>query len=308
MGREIKIAAGIVLFNPDRQRLGKCIESLRKQVEKIYIFDNGFSQMAFDTQDDILYYTEKKNKGIAYALNFIMDAAKKDGFDWVVTMDQDSIMPFGVIDAYKIEIEQDNHLGIVCPQVVDRRRIYMEVEKKNEKVYVEKCITSASCTSINVWEKIGKFDTWMFIDLVDNDFCKRLRVSGYKILKLNKFVLDQEFGKIFPKSERIQLFWLRISKLLGNQNWAKFSYKKVVDPRRVYYTCRNLIYLNKKMNLYEKVAFESYNCNGYLGFLISFIIPSIFRAEKKWDVVKAVVIGIKDGMKKKVDPWMVKNE
>ena len=39
---------------------------------------------------------------------------------------------------------------------------------------------------IDAWEQIGKFDEWLFIDLVDNEFCKRLIVSGYTILRLNE--------------------------------------------------------------------------------------------------------------------------
>src|SRR5699024_6976157 len=74
------------------------------------------------------------------------------------------------------------------------------------------CITSASCTSIKAWEKIGGFDDWLFIDLVDNEFCKRLVASGYKILRLNHLVLDQEFGCIHPKGEFSQKFWITLSK------------------------------------------------------------------------------------------------
>lgn len=304
----MKIAAGIVLYKPDVDRFKSCISALMQQVERIYVFDNSDSFVDNVQSESIVYYTEHKNMGIAYALNRIMEAALNDGFGWVITMDQDSIIPVGLVDAYKSVIARKNEIGIVCPQVIDKRRAYMEVKTTPKEEYVEFCITSASCTSVNVWEKVGKFDEWLFIDLVDNDFCKRLILSGYKILKLNDMILNQEFGKIIPKSDRSQKFWVYVSRLLHNQNFAKFSYRKFVSPMRVYYTCRNIIYVNKKLAQYGSVAYkENYNCNSYLGFVASFILPSILRAQEKIDVIKAVIRGTQDG--KKSDPicWVIQN-
>lgn len=298
------IAVGIVLYNPDILRLNKCIGSIKQQIEKIYIFDNS-TKTSLINRDSIVYLSEGENKGIAYALNKIMDMAKKDGFQWVLTMDQDSIIPDGMLKGFQECLEKYQDIGIICPQVIDKRRIYSEIENKENEKYVEFCITSASCTSIEAWEKCGKFDEWLFVDLVDNDFCKRLILSGYKIIKLNKWVLDQEFGKITPKSKRKQRFWLEISKIMHNQNFAKFSYKKFVSPLRVYYTNRNIIYMNKKMKKYGKIGYENYNCKGYIGFIICFMIPSILRAQDKIKVIKATIKGIKDGRASQPTEWSI---
>jgi GT2 family glycosyltransferase len=294
----MRIAAGIVLYNPEIDRFKACISSLMQQVDKIYIFDNSEIPHYFEKSAIVAYYTENKNVGIAYALNRIMEAAQKDGYDWVITMDQDSIIPEGMVSSYGEAIKRNSSLGIVCPQVIDCRRSYMEVKRELETEFVDFCITSASCTSVVAWESIGKFDEWLFIDLVDNEFCKRLTLSGYRILRLNNLVLNQEFGKIIPKSERTQKFWIIISKLLHNQNFAKFSYKKFVSPMRVYYTCRNVLYVNKKLANYGPIAYkENYNCSSYRGFIISFVLPSILRAQDKKAVIKAVVRGTKEGKK-----------
>ena len=308
MTDNIRIAAGVVLFNPDDEhRFIYCLNRLVEQFEKIYIFNNG-RPYSFDMFSSVEYISENENKGIAYALNKIMSCAKKDGYSWVVTMDQDSVIPDGLVDGYAKHIDKNSNIGIVCPQVIDKRRIYSVAEKDSREEYVDFCITSAACTSVEAWERCGKFDEWLFIDLVDNDFCKRLTLSGYKILKLNQWVLDQEFGKIIPKSKHTQEFWLKVSKLLHNQNFAKFSYKKFVSPLRVYYTNRNIIYVNKKLKKYGSVGYESYNCKSYIGFIISFMIPSILRAGKKIDVLKATVKGVKDGMAATPSEWSVKEK
>ena len=296
------IAVGIVLYNPDISRLNKCINSIKQQTSKIYIFDNSTEEILID-KESVIYLSEGKNKGIAYALNRIIEKAQQDGFEWVLTMDQDSIVPDGMIAGFEKCIVTHSDLGIICPQVIDKRRAYYKAENDTNEIYVDFCITSASCTSIKAWEKCGKFDEWLFVDLVDNDFCKRLTLSGYKILKLNKWILDQEFGKIIPKSQKKQNFWIGVSKIFHNQNFAKFSYKKFVSPWSVYYTNRNIIYLNKKMKKYGAVGYENYNCKGYLGYIISFMIPSVLRAQEKGKVLKATIKGIKEGLHSDPIEW-----
>lgn len=299
------IAAGIVLYNPeDTNRLDACVKSILKQVGKLYIYDNSTDKLHYSFPKGVRYDSCGENKGIAFALNELMKMAASDGFEWLITMDQDSIMPDNIVESYsKVIEESDDKLAIICPQVIDKRRKYMQVADSESSEYVDECITSASCTSIKAWEKIGGFDDWLFIDLVDNEFCKRLVASGYKILRLNHLVLDQEFGCIHPKGEFSQKFWITLSKMLKNENIAKFSYKKIVNPMRVYYTCRNIIYVNRKLKQYGKTAYSNYNCKGYLGFIIYFMLPSFVRAQNKLKVLQAILSGTIEGLNKDVKEW-----
>ena len=75
---------------------------------------------------------------------------------------------------------------------------------------------------------------------------------------------------------------------------------------RVYYTNRNIIYINRKLKNYGKTGYkENYNCSGYFGFLISFVLPSILRAKEKGKVIKAVALGMRDGLRAKPNRWIV---
>lgn len=302
------IAIGVVVYNPkDKGRFIESLQSLIVQNRKIYLFDNSTIDSCLNIPESITYLTEHRNCGIAYALNKIMENAEHDGFDWVITMDQDSIIPQNALNYYEKYINR-NRIGIICPQVIDKRRAYMKVKEFPKEEYVKYCITSASCTSIKAWKEIGGFDEWLFIDLVDNEFCKRLTLSNYKILKLNNLVLNQEFGKIERKSEKVVKFWLKISEIMHNINFAKFSYKKQVDPMRVYYTNRNIIYINKKLKKYGNTGFESYNCKSYFGFQFCFNVPSILRASDKKAVLRSIIRGISEGKKKTVEEWSVNND
>ena len=113
MIREKKIAAGVVLFNPDK-RTEECLSKLKEQVAKIYIFDNSTKPTAISVPDDVAYLSESENKGIAYALNRIMERAKSEGYEWVLTMDQDSILPGGMIEDFAKHLDNPE-IGIILP-------------------------------------------------------------------------------------------------------------------------------------------------------------------------------------------------
>lgn len=301
-----RIAAGIIVYNPnDMDRFEECLRSITTQFEKVYVFNNSTSPVDYHFPESISVLSENKNTGIAHAMNQIFKRAMEDCYEWVVTFDQDSIIPEGILNGYQeiIQTKKKERLGIVCPQALDIRRKYESIKKSPESEYVEKCITSASCTSISAWRNIGGFDEWLFIDLVDNEFCKRLRIADYKILRLNSFVLNQEFGVIKEKPEKIASFWIKISKITGIKNIAKLSYVKVVNPLRVYYTNRNIIYINRKLKKYGRVCYESFYCKNYFGFIFSYIIPSILRSGNKLETTRCTIKGIKEGLSKNVREW-----
>ncbi|MEE5988673.1 glycosyltransferase [Ligilactobacillus equi] len=298
------IAAGVVVYNPgESPRFQTAFASVMANFERIYVFDNSSQPVKLPAGDGkIVYLTAGKNVGIARALNQIMLAAKRDGYDWVVTLDQDSVVPAKLAMVLAQNLT-DTKLAIVCPQVVDYRRQYQTVVTSPASEFVERAITSGSCTSVAAWEKVGGFDEWMFIDLVDNEFCKRLILAGYRILQLNKVILDQEYGEIQAKSVTVQHFWQGIARLLGNQNFAKLGYRKAVNPVRVYYCNRNVIYVNRKFKGQGMIGYDSFGAKSYAGFWLTFNLASFLRAQDKLSVIKAIIKGRRDGRKQAVLPW-----
>lgn len=296
----MKIAAGIVLYNPERSRFEECLSGILKQVDIVILFDNVGNQDFYPKYDTrIVYKTEYCNKGVAYALNNIIQEAQERGYEWIITLDQDTILPTNIVSEFSKYFSIPN-VAILAPQVIDKRRKYLQINSSKEEITdVDFCITSASCTNIKIWEEIGKFDEWLFIDFVDNDYCKRVKQKGLRILQLTNIVIDQEFGKITLKSPRTVKFFLWLSKITRNKNIAKLSYKKFVNPLRVYYVHRNLIYLNKKFKNYGGIGYENFYCKSFMGFLLYFTLPSIVRAQNKIQTIKAAITGLYDGFKSK---------
>lgn len=308
MKRNTRIGVGMVVYNPNMERLRKCMENIFLQFNQLIIFDNiGNCKELFIDDKRFIYLTEDENKGLAYALNKIMEKGLQLGYDWLITLDQDTLIPNNLLENCKKYIELNN-VAIFAPQVIDKRRKYLKIEKTKEDLKeIDFCITSASCTNLNIWKLLNGFDEWLFIDFIDNDYCKRAKLNGYRILRLNKVVINQQFGDIELKSPHAVQFYLKLSKFFHNKNIAKLSYKKKVSPMRVYYVHRNLLYLNKKFAKYNGIGYENFYCNSFLGFLCYFSLPSFLRSQKPFTVLKSIFKGLKDGITSKPEIFRKKD-
>ena len=162
----MKTLAGIVLYNPDIQRLKENISAIRNQVDQIVFVDNGSTapeqyQFLLDASDIII--RNIKNEGIAAALNKILQYAKEHQFDWFITLDQDSVCKEGLIAKYSKYIELPA-VGILTCNIIDRN---FGIANTIDKEYYEinNCITSASFCNTAVLAAIGGFDEWYLFTL-----------------------------------------------------------------------------------------------------------------------------------------------
>lgn len=270
------IVAAIILFNPNIERLRKNINSIKDQVDKIFFIDNDskniieIENLFLGYNNDYLLIKNKKNLGIATALNIAFQYAEKDGYKWIITMDQDSIAPTNLVSSLA-EIISKN-VGIICPLIQDINK-KEHIPISNKIVKVQKCITSGSLTNIEAWKKIGGFDEVMFIDGVDFDFCYRLIDSGYLILENRRVLLTHEVGKI------------KEHKFLGIKIYAMNH-----TAFRKYYIAKNTVYLYRK---HKKTSFPIVS-------LFKQICLVLLYEEEKMIKLKAIIKGIKDGINEKI--------
>ena len=182
-----KVAAIIVSYNPD-SNLFDSINLLLNQVEKVIIVDNGSKEKYVKyiksiNEDKIEIILNKENLGIATALNIGVRKALENGYEWILTMDQDSKaspdMVKKMFNVYNsINREERKDILSIFPNFVDERiQSIEENSNMNSYEYVDADITSGNLLRKEVFEKVGFFDDSLFIDLVDTDFCMRLNVE-----------------------------------------------------------------------------------------------------------------------------------
>lgn len=211
-----KIAVGIVTYNPDKERLERNIHLLQENecLGRIYVADN--------TSD---------NLGVATALNQLCRKALADGYEWLLTLDQDSQPEPHLIDclAQHIAHIQPQATAIICPRIEDVNMGRMYSPRAHGCEYIKSCITAGSMLSLTCWQQVDGFDDGLFIDGVDFDFCLRLRQGGYKILRVYDTALHQEIGK----GKAINL---------GSHRLAIMNH----PPERMYYITRNYLAIGKR--------------------------------------------------------------
>ena len=270
------ICAGIVTYNPDIGQLVKNINAIINQVDEVIVVDNNSENINQITEVEknikIRLIKNISNYGIAKALNQIFEIAKSKNYRWVLTLDQDSICDKNMISTFR-KYQSYPKIGIICPRIkYFDSDVKSSSENENEYEYVKACMTSASLTSLEAWETIGGFDEWMFIDYVDNDFCMRIGLYGYKILKANSTTLNHRLGDSVKK--RLLIF---------NINLYNHS------PFRNYYYVRNVIYFIKKHH-------KNLCVTKYLVILVCWEAKKIIFEKNKLRTIKSLFKGFKDGI------------
>lgn len=229
------VAAGIVTYNPDLQRLTENIAAIRPQVDRVILVDNGSDNALerlrpFSDSADIQIILNDRNIGIAAALNQIMAAAEAGGYPWCVTLDQDSVSPDGMVAAYLNYDQIDDAVGIMFPLRVDRNRpnfSYKHTGDYEVSTTGLGPITSGAMVNLDAWRTVGGFFEPLFIDYVDFEFNARLFRHGYKAVRENQRVLVHELGRC----EEHIFFGRKV--LVTNHS-----------PMRKYYKARNSLYYN----------------------------------------------------------------
>jgi len=226
----MKILAGIVLYNPDPERLTENISAIKGQVDCVAVFDNGAGEMALaDNSGTIIVLSQNgENVGIATAQNRIFEYALNNGYDWVLTLDQDSCCPENIISEYSKYVNE-NDVAILCPFVTDRNMQTKVDDSMPKTESVDMCIASGNLVRVSAWQEVGGFWDDLFIDLVDFDFCWSLVEKGYRILRVNSVVLYHELGH----SKSVKIF---------GRGEAVFNHA----PVRSYYMTRNTILVGRR--------------------------------------------------------------
>jgi len=278
----MKTLCGIVTYNPNINRLTENITEVIQQVDKVIIFDNGSENIDFVKKlieqqfGNYELICNPKNIGIAGALKAIMNYAVENNYDWVLSLDQDSVLQKNTVKEYLKYIEIPKVGGIIC-SIKDRNIKDDMLSGCEDVIEIETCITSGFFCSVKAYLNTSGYDEFMFIDGVDFDICNSLRRSGYKIIKIPHYGLLHELGNMTEN----YLFGRKF--LIGNHS-----------PWRRYYIARNAIYEAKKFP-------EYYSIRKVVRSTINGSILVLLFEKDKYKKIKNTYKGIIDGLKIRID-------
>lgn len=205
--KKLSVAGVVTLYNPTDEDI-KNIDTYINDIDKLYIVDNTIGNDNKDRipeNDKIEYIFKNENLGVATAMNMGAEKALKDGYNWLLTMDQDTTFKNGVMDKMKeVILSQDmSKIGIVTPwhhtKLIDKKPD-VEFDDPHD------VMTSGNLVNLDIWKKIGGYKDFFFIDGIDIEYCMNLHKNCYKILRINTIEIEHNLGNIFYKKLRGRLF------------------------------------------------------------------------------------------------------
>ncbi len=227
-----------VTYNSDVNLLIESINSIYYQVNSVTVVINSSDNLNLSNYDTVKIVNLNQNVGIATAQNIGIEMARKEGFEFVILSDQDSIYPDNYINNMLSVYNSAQNVAAVFPSFVDKNRrdedrISFAVEgpickrldhSQDNIISVFEGIASGMLLNVDVLDKVGLMNESLFIDWVDFEWSWRARSKGYKLLGAKN---------------------IKITHHLGEE--ATYLYGKAVNersPLRHYYITRNAFYLS----------------------------------------------------------------
>lgn len=259
----LKIIPVIIWYNPKNVKtdFGTAIDNIKSYsdfFDNVIIVDNSSednTNLAALIPNSI-YIPNLKNMGIAKAQNIGCEKAIELGYNWCMTMDQDSHWEKTEIQTFLKAVQKYSALNnfysfgprIDCPNIdsivssclkksfayklLKNLKNSLEKNKQTNFADFEKdfefkniLFSSGNIFSLQKWKEVGKFREDFFIDQVDHDFC----------LKLNS---------VYPNSI-IRFTKIKLNHNLGTIKKTFFSRLDFHDGVRLYYCVRNTLYLTE---------------------------------------------------------------
>lgn len=286
------ICAVIVSYHPDVEFPDR-LRTLARQVDCVVIVDNGSSEQEIEMLGRAASGTgatvvrNQDNIGIASALNQGLEWAREHGFEWLLTLDQDTVLMDGVVETfaevYKSCATQRN-VAMIGSNYIDRvsGHSFIEETGKDGLPWVDALtvITSGTLLSVAAAGQIGRFRDEFFIDHVDDEYCLRARRFGYVSVMTRRPLMVHTSG---------------------SPRYHEFLGKRLTTPHlsaaRRYYRTRNLVALIRE-----------YRCSNpeWVNFAITVryketILMLMFEKNKIQKMLR-VLQGIFDGIRRKTGP------
>lgn len=286
--KTLNVWAIVVTYHPSLDQLSVLIKNLLNQSVKVVICDNSEPSIVSDWEyPSVEVLPIGRNVGIAEAQNIGMSRAFKSGADAVLQLDQDSLpsedMIAKLVSAFEALVSSGRNVGLVGANIIDaNERFKMGTGKKShrdkfasdEYFRVDSIVSSGTLIPVNVYLECGGMDRDLFIDLVDYEYCCRVKSRDFEVYQATHALLFHAIGE-GPKK-----IFLGVN--VGNHR-----------PFRDYYQFRNVVLL-----LWRRYIPLQWKLGNLLRLVIR-LFYYITLGKSKKDHLCYALKGVRHGMKKK---------
>lgn len=193
-----RVVAVVPVYRPDERALFSLLESLTSMGIPVLVTDDA-SPCTFDhvmravEALEIRVIRHSRNAGIARGLNEGLAFARAQGASWLLTVDQDSLIPDRYADALLSAAPPEAGLwsdpatlrvGVIGAGVIGDASGDLGYPTHEEQGFTltEEVFQTGSLWSVEALWDIGGFDETLGIDGVDAGACLALRKAGYSVV------------------------------------------------------------------------------------------------------------------------------
>jgi len=143
-----------------------------------------------------IYHAAKRNEGVASAYNCALELARRGGFSWVLTLDQDTCLPPNFLTRmHELAIcaEPTQEIGAIVPQLSNADRLLSPIRIRPwGPSYLPRrfsgvgqgevhALNSASLLRVRALDQIGGFDPRFWLDYQDSYVYRQLHRCGMRV-------------------------------------------------------------------------------------------------------------------------------
>ena len=167
----------VIIYFPDGDIIGRCIEYKKTYGFELVVWDNTPNGLKCKKEinrlidEGIVVLGGVENVGLGESINELCEWAILHGYQWMLTLDQDSFLE--KLDIARFEtIDKDDLAWIGVRQQSKRLQLsgnYFSIQ-------------SGSIVSPHILSSVGGLKSDMFIDHLDHEICLRLQKNNYSVL------------------------------------------------------------------------------------------------------------------------------
>ncbi|CAN5398323.1 glycosyltransferase [soil metagenome] len=169
----------------------------------ILIYDNSPLPQPFEAQDWPLvqneYRHDASNGGLAAAYNCALSLARNRGIDWLLLLDQDTLVELSLLSTLVQQIAQPvqsdicamvpkliNRQIVISPQIVAKyRNVSIAADFSGVAVQPLTALNSGACLRVSAVTNVGGFPKEYWLEYLDHIMFDRLQNDGGKVLILD---------------------------------------------------------------------------------------------------------------------------
>jgi rhamnosyltransferase len=291
----------VVLYYPDDESVAN-LKKLAKANQLLIVVDNSSPSVISGLAEskNTIVIRNNKNIGLASALNQGIEYAGHKGIENIFLLDQDTRLPNGYCEKmllFKGKAEKKaERYALYVPNFYDRNsKTYAKFPVFQKYRFQHYCcgtpdaafhgkaviaITSGSLISYTKFKQIGPMPEEYFIDFIDNEYCLRAFLKGFRVAVNCGLTINHSIGQRIKK---------RILMLTFKPNHH--------PPIRRYYISRNGI----ATAIRYFAHFKSYPFLLFLRLIHEYLSIILFEKNKSLKLY-ASFSGLLDGMMSKLGP------